>query len=202
MALCVNCFGSGVDLGSYGHRPCGACHDKALVQNIEQSVTELELLVDWHQGFMLIFVFSRTAIVGNTMKKLIGDLLKCYGRPPFEIVSDGAPNHLLAVVEKLFDKHPHGQPVWLDLHLCDNNNQSPAVHDGNQWAQQTIEIMSALNKGRTALEQSLGAPLFIHLPDSFAPEVATYAPDLWTIRQLTMSPTLDGEHGLPSLKVG
>lgn len=198
MGLCVNCFGSGVDLGVYGRRPCGACHNTATAQKIEQSITELELLVDWHQGFMLIFVFSSTAIIGNTVKELVGDLLKNYEHPPLEVMSDGAPNHLVAVVEKLFDKHKHGQPVWLDLCLRDDTHLTPAVHEGDQWDQQLIQIMSSLNKGRTPLEQSLGAPLFIHLPDSFASEVVTYAPDLWAIRQLLIAPSLDGELGLVS----
>lgn len=199
MTLCLNCFGSGVDLGVYGRRPCGACHDADTAQRVEQAITELELLVDWHQGFMLIFAFSSTAMIGNTVKELVGDLLKNYEHSPLVIMSDGKPNHLVSVVEKLFDKHQHGQPVWLDLCLHDDTHLTPAMHEGDQWKQQLIEILSSLNKGRTPLEQSLGAPLFIHLPDSISSEVVTYAPDLWTIRQLVIAPTLNVDYGPVSI---
>lgn len=65
-------------------------------------------------------------------------------------------------------------PLWIEL---------TAGPGRAEWEKVRREALAALNRRRSALEKECPRPLFPLLPVAMAPEIVTWAPDLWSIRQ-------------------
>lgn len=143
---------------------------------------EIKLLLEWQQGFGFYVVVGDDYRVALALRQRIEDAMR---------VSSGALQFLrpqnpeTAAVEVLQAILPPSEqeatryqqwqaPVWLDL--------TTAPDDPN-WQIPRRQVLAALNVRRSALEAYCLRPLFVHLPQSLLPEVVTWAPDLWSIRQ-------------------
>ena len=143
---------------------------------------EIKLLLEWQQGFGFYVVVGDDYRVALALRQRIEDAMR---------VSSGALQFLrpqnpeTAAVEVLQAILPPSEqeaaryqqwqaPVWLDL--------TTAPDDPN-WQTPRRQVLAALNVRRSALEAYCLRPLFVHLPQSLLPEVVTWAPDLWSIRQ-------------------
>ncbi|WAC71054.1 hypothetical protein OU995_15755 [Roseateles sp. SL47] len=72
---------------------------------------------------------------------------------------------------------------WLEAHRGDGIQR---------WDQERVELLSRLNERRGSLEATLKGPMILLLPEDGLREAASFAPDLWHVRSLTVTLALDG----------
>ena len=158
---------------------------------------ELRLLLEWQQGFGLYLVFGDDERVTRELRQRLIDYTSFRARR-LEIVRPETPDGAAReVLEAVFPATPvttdaFAAPLWIEL------NTAP---DDARWRRARRDVLAALNQRRSALEQAFGRPLLLHLPLTMGPEIVTWAPDLWSVRQLILllpetppahPPTTDG----------
>ena len=141
---------------------------------------ELKLLLEWHKGFAFYLVFGDDSRVAMRLRQRVEDfsMLRTmqlqWLRPehPQDLVAKVLAAVLPSGAEHIYvERHA---PVWLELTKAPNDPT---------WQRARQAVLSALNKRRGALERDCPRPLFLHLPEAMAPEIVTWAPDLWSVRQ-------------------
>ncbi|WP_374490481.1 hypothetical protein [Zoogloea sp.] len=149
-------------------------------QDFESIWAEIKLSLEWQHGFGFYLVLSDDPRSARQLRQRVEDATRLRTR----LLQWVCPqNPETAVQEALHAAFPTGEarrfhdwqaPLWLEL--------TTAPGDA-AWDQARRATLSALNRRRSALEQQCPRPLFIQLPSSFAPEIVTWAPDLWSVRQ-------------------
>ncbi|MEN9864431.1 MAG: hypothetical protein RL748_21, partial [Pseudomonadota bacterium] len=149
--------------------------DSADLSEIETIWADLRDLLAWQQGFGLYLVFADDARRADVLLQALTDWCKAHDLPIQAVRSLKSADALAKVLDALpGNPAVPAMPMWLDLGEWSSD---PA------WLQVRREILAALNQRRSWLEQSCLRPVFLHLPLSFAPEVVTWAPDLWSIKR-------------------
>ena len=148
---------------------------------LESAWAELKLLLEWQEGFALVWVLGDDQRVSAQIAQRLQDFSQAR-TSRLQTVRPSAPESAASeVLEALFGSAGVGGmpkfigPVWIDL------MQGPDSPDWHNARQQTL---SALNQRRSALEQDFRRPLLIHVPVAAAGKLVTWAPDLWSARAL------------------
>ena len=139
----------------------------------EKVWAEIKLILDWHKRFSLFFVLSQD-ILSEILRERLQDYLKSIAKD-INFIDPKKPEDISRdLTDKLF-AHSN-RPVWLELRDKEGNRES-------KWDQARQHALGLLNRWRSKLEEEIDSPLFIHLPEHFAAQIVTWAPDLWSIRQ-------------------
>ncbi len=140
---------------------------------LETIWADLRDLLEWQQGFGLYLVFAADARVADVLLTSLTEWCQEHKLPIQAVRPLKSGDALEQVLAGLaLDPALPNRPLWLDLGDWSSDPQWPKVRR---------TILAALNQRRSWLEQECRRPVFLHLPDSFAPEVVTWAPDLWSI---------------------
>ena len=138
----------------------------------EEIWAEVKLTLDWHSDFSLFFVLSQNNLSSAALRQRLQDYLRAI-TGPLKWINPASPadiNRHLA--DRFFARL--GRPAWLELGRQDSREK---------WDQARQRALSLLNRRRSKLEAEMRGPLFIQLPEYFAAQIVTWAPDLWSIRQ-------------------
>ena len=138
----------------------------------EEIWAEIKLTLDWHRDFSLFFVLGQNTLSSMALRQRLQDYLRAI-TSPLNWIHPASPvdiNQQLA--DRLFARP--GPPVWLELGDQDSRGQ---------WDRARQQALGLLNRRRSTLETAMRGPLFIQVPEDFAAQIVTWAPDLWSIRQ-------------------
>jgi tetratricopeptide (TPR) repeat protein len=139
---------------------------------------ELRQLLDWQHGFGFYLVFANDQKAANLLRQRVESATRFRTRSlqwvrPVDLQT-ALDEVMSAALDATSDYNELQSPLWIEL---------SAGADDPEWQSKRREILSALNRRRGALEQDCRRPLLLQLPLSMAPEIVTWAPDLWSIRQ-------------------
>jgi tetratricopeptide (TPR) repeat protein len=139
---------------------------------------EIHRLLEWQQGFGFYLVFSDDQRAAKALKQRVEDATRLRTGLLQWVRPETPETAVQAVLEAIFQPdsrydHWHA-PLWVEL---------TAGPEDAAWQKVRRQALSALNRRRSALEQDCLRPLFLQLPEAMAPEVVTWAPDLWSVRQ-------------------
>ena len=149
--------------------------DSTNLSDIETIWADLRDLLEWQQGFSLYLVFADDARRADVLLKYLTEWCHEHELPIQAIRPLKSDEALAQVLDGLYgNRAVAGMPLWLDLGAWSSDPAWPGVRR---------EILAALNQRRSWLEQTYQRPVFLHLPQSFAPEVVTWAPDLWSVKR-------------------
>lgn len=82
------------------------------------------------------------------------------------------------------------QPLWLECWRDAGNAD---------WQGARRQLLARLNEGRGRLEKEFAAPLILLLPRDAVAQTAETAPDLWSIRRLTLHLSRPSGEGVPTV---
>jgi tetratricopeptide (TPR) repeat protein len=146
--------------------------------SFEAQWARVKLLLEWQQGFGFYLVFGEDQRTVNQLKQRVEDATRLRTRSLQWVKPTSPATAAEEVLQAAFTEQEHYQqwkaPLWIEL------TAGPADPD---WIQARRNTLAALNRRRSALEQECQRPMFLHLPLSTAPEIVTYAPDLWSVRK-------------------
>ena len=149
--------------------------------------------VEWCDNFALIFIFSAHPQVIRVFRERLADIYRARVTR-LHIPIPEEPAQLYALMPELLRPSDHikalNAPYWLDL----------SFEAGEEWKSARLNFLMRLNERREALRQTLERPLIFILPLAEFPEIREVVPDLWSIRQfsLTTGPWIvsDGEQAV------
>lgn len=152
--------------------------DRGIAKGFDAIWAELRQLLDWQHGFGFYLVFANDQKAANLLRQRVESATRWRTRKLQWV----RPTDLQAALEEVMsaaldatsEYNELQSPLWIEL---------SASADDQEWQGKRREILSALNRRRGALEQDCRRPLLLQLPLSMAPEIVTWAPDLWSIRQ-------------------
>ena len=143
--------------------------------------SELKLLLEWQQGFAFFLVFGDDSRVSARLRQRLDNYVRSrtgllqWLRP--DRAERAVEDVLAGVFHSSAESKPfldYGAPIWIEL------TAGPGT---TAWDVARRKTLSALNQRRSALEITCPRALFLQLPLAMAPEVVTWAPDLWSIRE-------------------
>ena len=148
---------------------------------LESAWAELKLLLEWQEGFALVWVLGDDQRVSAQIAQRLEDFSQAR-TSRLQTVRPSAPESAVSeVLEALFGSASVGVmpkfigPVWIDL------MQGP---DSRDWQLARQQTLASLNQRRSALEHEFARPLLVHVPLAMAGEIVSSAPDLWSARAL------------------
>ena len=148
---------------------------------LESAWAELKLLLEWQEGFALVWVLGDDQRVSAQIAQRLQDFSQAR-TSRLQTVRPSAPESAASeVLEALFGSASVGVmpkfigPVWIDL------MQGP---DSPDWQLARQQTLASLNQRRSALEHDFARPLLVHVPLAMAGEIVSSAPDLWSARAL------------------
>jgi hypothetical protein len=149
--------------------------DSTNLSDIETIWADLRDLLEWQQGFSLYLVFADDARRADVLLKYLTEWCREHELPIQAIRPLKSEDALAQVLDGLSGNPAvPGMPLWLDLGAWSSDPAWPGVRR---------KVLAVLNQRRSWLEQTCKRPVFLHLPQSFAPEVVTWAPDLWSVKR-------------------
>lgn len=148
----------------------------------EKEWASLRRHLEWAEGFSLIFIFSSEKAVVNTFMERLNAIfmfrsarLERVGREQFTDLSEG----ILSMIRTPSPLYDHmSSPLWIELH--DAMDESSLRECSN--------LLERLNEHRELLRKNLNRPLVLILPGALRGEVKIKAPDLWSIRDYSITP--------------
>lgn len=162
--------------------------------HLKNKLAEIKLFTEWHSGFALFILASPPASLDQNSRDdsvmLAHGLVSEYLEQEMIYIKPSIKTPLSDIVSPMIERRITPSPFWLELSF------DPTFHtEGyDAWLTMIQRLLSILNKSRTQLEKMLNAPLFLHFNSNeeegahFSSLMVTYAPDLWTVRQMTISP--------------
>ena len=152
-----------------------------LHRQFETVWSELKLLLEWRQGFAFYLVFGDDYRVSTRLRQRLEDYVRSrtwllqWLRPdrPESAVEDV----LAAVFPSSVELNRYLErraPIWVELTVGPETDA---------WDAARRKTLTALNQRRSSLEKTCPRALFLQLPLAMAPEVVTWAPDLWSVRE-------------------
>lgn len=161
-------------------------------KKMKTDLDELKLFTEWHSGFALFVIASPTDTETVYGKPLLTthDMISEHLGFEISFIRPSVSTPLSDIVTSIVAHSHTRRALWLELCF------DPAIHKEGYdvWLTMIHNLLSILNKSRSQLEKMLNAPLFLHFDSNkeegahFSSLMVTYAPDLWTIRQMTISP--------------
>jgi tetratricopeptide (TPR) repeat protein len=153
-----------------------------LAQAFENLWTRIELILEWEPGFGIFFVFSSNDHAAKDLRQRVEDATRLRTGLLQWVRPDDPETVREAVIQAAFPEpgsedyryHEWRAPLWVEL------TDSPG---DPVWQTARRTVLAVLNRIRSALENRCPRPFFLQLPEAMAPEVADYAPDLWSVRQ-------------------
>ncbi|MFT4928751.1 MAG: tetratricopeptide (TPR) repeat protein [Phenylobacterium sp.] len=157
----------------------------------EEMLRELSTLLEWSEGFELIFLFTDNSFVSNLIRDRIKDIYSGH-QTSLYYFEPSEPETLIVdcldfLLSQSKDAREEGEsdttdskrsPIWLEL------NQH-----GEQWQAEQVNLIQRINERRDGIRTRTPQPLVILMTEDFSREVYRLAPDLWSVR--SDSRTLD-----------
>ena len=149
-------------------------------ESFESIWAELRLRLEWHKDFGFYLVFGDDQRVSTLLRQRIEDFTQLRTRKLQWVKPENVQNAVDEVLQAAFPtgENKHYQdwqaPLWIEL---------TAGPDNPEWHSVRQQALAALNRRRSALERDCNRPLLLQLPLAMAPEIVTWAPDLWSVRQ-------------------
>ena len=148
----------------------------------EKAWSELRQHVDWSTEFALIFLFSSSTNVVDIFRVRLANLFKSKVST-LQIITPSSPQSVSEDVLETFRRPPdilaHMQaPLWLELYRDD---------DDALWRAARDNVLMRLNEHRELIRTRVKRPLIIVLPSAYNKRVQELAPDMWSIRNLSLS---------------
>lgn len=137
---------------------------------------DLRQHLEWADGFLLILLYTRHPAPARELLHRAESLLQARGLVPLLLrPRDAAQAHAIVQTVIAARPEPGGErpAIWLDLW----ERSSDA-----DWQAQRYETLARLNERRFLLEQKVGRPLVLILPEADRGNMHILAPDLWTVR--------------------
>jgi tetratricopeptide (TPR) repeat protein len=137
--------------------------------------------LSWADGFALVFLFTDHPAVATLLRERVADLW----RARVTRLRREVPERPEALTERVLPgllaptaaEQALGAPVWLELTARDL---------AGRWTGARMELLARLNEQRERLRSVVRAPLVLVLPAEERAAVRAQAPDLWSIRDLTV----------------
>lgn len=146
----------------------------------EQQWLRLLNHVQWSEAFSLILIFSQNAKIVALFRQRLEQVYRLRVSRLSTIRFEVAEQLLtVALPELLGANHSHkiiGAPVWLDLTYTNSDDHGPATRS---------KFYQRLNENRETLREQQRAVIIV-LPVTEKQSFRELAPDLWTIRDLTI----------------
>ncbi|MEM9453133.1 MAG: tetratricopeptide repeat protein [Myxococcota bacterium] len=155
--------------------------ERVLGPNGEYAWQELRSQVEWASGFWLAFVFSSSGAVTAELEQRSRRLL-APGGGELQVVRPRSPVELRALVDgdRIERELRPGSLLWIESLRSDSDGLHPrGWDDAWRW------LLQRLNERRELL-RDLGGGLVLALPRSFKARGREVAPDLWSIRSLSL----------------
>jgi tetratricopeptide (TPR) repeat protein len=153
-------------------------------------VAETELAPDWPRlrrslriadGFALYFVFTDWPEQVAAGKAYLESVLRLRTLRLREVRPESADGLVSQAMDTLLgakaSKASKAQPVWVECWR---------YTEDESWDRERQKLLARLNEGRGRLETEFASPLILVLPRNRVTETAETAPDLWSIRRLTL----------------
>jgi len=137
---------------------------------------DLRQHLEWAEGFLLVLLYTRHPAPARELLRRAESLLQTRGLEPLLLrPRDAAQAHAIVQTVIAARPAPGGErpAIWLDL--WDRSSDA-------EWQAQRYEILARLNERRFLLEQKVGRPLVLILPEEDRARMHVLAPDLWTVR--------------------
>ena len=137
----------------------------------------------WQEGFALIFLFSDYPQVTELFRQRLADIYRARVRGLRLLRETPTDPETLSgpLLRSLFQpdsaRDSLAAPLWVEL------NQG----SGDAWQQARRDFLARLNERRTPFMRNHPWPVILCLPTATAPEISQYAPDLWAIRQQSLT---------------
>ncbi len=132
---------------------------------------EIKLTLEWHSGFSLFFIFTKSHDSAQPLRCCIDEHFNKTTTQIRHIIPNSGDEAKRSAVRAVFESCT---PVYLDLTAF--QAQASSMDD-------CAHILNTLNKRRSQLEKDINNPIFIALPESVAAHVVSWAPDLWSVRE-------------------
>ena len=147
----------------------------------EAAWLRLKTHLEWCDGFALVYLFSDQPGVIEVFRERLADIhrarvtrLRQYEpRAPQDLI----PGLLLRLLEPTSGELHQASPLWADL----------SQHAGADWGQARLGLLARLNEQRERLRTRQPRPVVLVLPVAERAESVAIAPDLWSIRQFTLT---------------
>ncbi len=149
-------------------------------------MAETELAPEWPRlrrslqnadGFALYFVFTDWPEQVAAGKACLKQSLRFSTRRLREVRPANPDALVPEALDALLGEAGGGQPVWLDCWR---------YAEDESWNRERSRLLARLNEGRGRLEKDFAAPLILLLPRAQVSQTAETAPDLWSVRRLTL----------------
>ena len=163
----------------------------------EKVWTRFQRGLRWKQGFALILLFTNHHQVAEVFRQRLAGIYQARisGLRLLRHTPQQPDDLSAALLPQLLRPHTvHGAhsaaPLWVEL----NHGLSSA------WEQARHKLFARLNEHRAVLIRQHHWPVIIVLPAASAPNIPFYAPDLWAIRQqsLTLDNWLPTQTAMPA----
>lgn len=142
---------------------------------------DLRQHLEYADGFLLVFLYTRHPAPARELQRRAESLLQTQGLTPLLLhPRDAGQAHAIVRTIIAARPEPTGErpALWLDLW----QRGSDAA-----WQAQRYEILARLNERRFLLEQQVGRPLVLVLPEEDRAQMHVLAPDLWTVRAYSIA---------------
>ena len=152
-----------------------------LTKDGENAWLRLKRHLEWCDHFALLFIFSAHPVVIRVFRERLADIFRARVTRLHTPIPE-EPEQLFTVTMPELLKPPDylkalKAPYWLDL----------SSRTGEEWERTRINFLLRLNERREILRQALVRPLILVLPLAEFSKTREMAPDLWSIRHLSMT---------------
>ncbi|MBU1666573.1 MAG: tetratricopeptide repeat protein [Gammaproteobacteria bacterium] len=160
---------------------------------------DLRQHLEWADGFLLVLLYTLHPAPARELLRRAESQLQTRGLEPLLLrPRDADQAHTIVQTVIAARPEPGGErpAIWLDLWERSSDKD---------WQAQRYEILARLNERRFLLEQKVGRPLVLILPEEDRSQMHVLAPDLWTVRAYSMGlpvPPAEGRRGEITLESG
>ena len=140
---------------------------------------ELRHLMDWHEGFTLVLLYSDDPAALDAIRGRMQDALRFQTAAIQHVVPASPASATADIVGALQAdaRFPSRRPpVWIDL------QGSPG---DDAWNRARDHVLARLNEQRSRLEREVPGLLVLSLPTHYIARIGGIAPDLWSVRTLS-----------------
>lgn len=132
---------------------------------------EFQRFLNWSEGFGLVFIFASPAMTHTFRKNLLTDLTIEYLTPTSS--EDVAKS---IYIQLITDKTPERKnPLWIEL-----QQTTP------EWMEEIGRLLANLNGARELLRKTVQHPIIFVFSPHHQTKIREIAPDLWSIRNVTL----------------
>lgn len=144
-----------------------------------RAASRLERHVEWHKGFWLAYVFTRSPPQAHMLQERVGGKLRAQGRGQ-RILEPRTPEALEDIIEAVL-ADPQTGCTWVEA-----VRGGAAIPNATLWANAWTRLILRANERRELLRGAMGGGLVFVAHADLKAKIRDAGPDLWSIRSFVL----------------